>query len=179
MNTVKLTLLGLILCPILLGAGCQKAAPDDAPAARKAKPVEGRTSTGAGVSFDFPAGWSQVSVTGPFNVQYANKEKALEMGVATSPLHGVSAATALAAVREHIAAGATVIESDDAQIDGRPGLRLLVDRKTASGHNYGGVVAAVDGSEKLTAAYVSAVGDSYEGQLDLVKGLLGTAKFER
>jgi hypothetical protein len=170
--TTRYALRATLLAATILAASCGGAASGPS----KGKPVSGRTDTTAGVSVEFPDGWVDEPVGGrPFTKVYSNAARQLEMRVVEAPAGGLSISTHGDQMKRGLAVDGAVEENGAATVDGHPGYRVVVKKKTPTG--VGLVVGeTILRGDRITTVYVSSAGDEKVDHRPEIDALLATLK---
>src|SRR5688500_16050320 len=119
---LRTSLTAVALASVLaLSWGCSSApAPEPtAPSPRDPKPVTGRVSTRAGISVEFPAGWAEVPLHGPFTRSYESRESQLNLDVSDFTPSGDSLAVLGQRMHQDLAHEGAIVESGPTTVDGR------------------------------------------------------------
>jgi hypothetical protein len=154
-------------------------APEPAgPATRDPRPVSGRVSTRAGISVEFPAGWAEVPLHGPFTRSFENKETQLNLDLSDFTPSGDSLPVLGQRMHQDLAHEGTVVESGTTTVDGRDAYRVLLEKRTSSGHGlvYGLIVPRPSG--RVTTVFLSSRGDETPRQRADIDAIVATIRVE-
>ena len=164
-------ILALLCAALAPGLACRdgEASAQKRPGSRA---LDGPARPVTGVRIDFPAGWTQESITGPFSAQYRSDTDLIDVGVGDSMLGGSMADAAAKAKARLTRNGATVLEESDASVDGRAAYRILTETKNSTVHNFTGVLLVNSRSATVTSVFATSSGDARPGQDDRIRDLL-------
>ena len=179
MKRAQLAVLAVaVVC--LAAASCGRPGPETpaAPTTRDPKPVTGRTSTGAGISVDFPQGWAEVPLHGPFTKSYESREAQLHFDVSDFDQSGDSLAVLGQRMHQSLVKEGTVVESGPVTLDGREAYRLLLEKKTENGHGLVEGLVIPRPSGRVTTVFLSTRSGETGRQRELMAELVATIKVE-
>ena len=126
---------------------------------------------------DFPEGWRQVPLHGPFTRSYENRDARLNFD-----LSDFRATTSLDVMgdrmRQDLGKEGTVVRSGPRKIDGKDAMEVVLEKRTTNGHGLvHGIVIARPGG-RCTTLFFSSRAEEQPDHRALVESLLGTLKVE-
>lgn len=142
------------------------------------KPVSGRTSTRAGISVEFPEGWSEVPLHGPFTRSYENREVGLNFDVSDFDGGGDSILGLGERMRQDLAREGRIVEAGTTTIDGQDAYRVFLEKRTSGSHGlvYGFTIGRPTG--RITTVFLSSRSDERPGQREQIEALVGSFRVE-
>ena len=148
------------------------------PTTTDAKPVSGRTSTRAGISVDFADGWAEVPLHGPFTRSYEHRESQLNFDVSDFTSTGDSLAVLGQRMHQDLAREGKIVESGTTTVDGREAYRVLLEKRTDSGHGLVSGLVIPRRAGRVTTIFVSTRASEKPGQRETIAELVSTIRVE-
>jgi hypothetical protein len=180
MTIVQSILTSVTLATLGLAAACGATGGDASRPAMPSTlgPVEGRTSTGAGVSFDFPSGWEEVPLHGPYTKSYESDEDQLVLDVSDTPITGQSVTTLGEQALRRLAQAGTVAEKGRTRIDGYEAYRSVVNMKTSTGQGLVYCVTVLRRPDRATTFILSSKKNAESHHRAAIDDLVSDVKIE-
>jgi hypothetical protein len=165
-----------LLCCAVAAAACSSK-PEADP--KEGDPIEGRASTGTGVSLDFGDGWIDAAggVT-PFTKVFRNRERQLEVRCVETSANGLAVTTHGDQMKRGLSHDGTVVESGPLTVDGRPAYRAVVQIKTPTGHGLVVGTTILKEGDRISTLYVATAGDERPEHRAAIDALLATLRVE-
>ena len=160
---------------LCIATGCGGSRP---PQVSQLGPVEGWTSTGAGVAFDFPSGWEEVPLHGPYTKSYENEEEQLVLDVSDTPTTGQSVTTLGEQSLRRLARAGTVAEKGRTTVDGYEAYRSVVTMKNATGEGLVYCVTVLRRPDRATTFFFSSKRNAQPHHRAAIDDLVSDAKIE-
>jgi hypothetical protein len=157
------------------GVACGTASP---PKPSQLGPVEGRTSTGAGVVFDFPSGWEEVPLHGPYTKSYESDDADLHLDVSDVPTRGESVTALGEQAKRRFGRNGTVVESGPTTVDGHQAYKVVVDIHTQTGKGLVYFVTVLRKPDRATAFVFSSKRDARPNHRRTIEEILSTIEIE-
>ena len=165
------------LC-IATGCGTAGGGSPGQPKPSQLGPVEGWTSTGAGVAFDFPSGWEEVPLHGPYTKSYENKEEQLVLDVSDTPTTGQSVTMLGEQSLRRLSRAGTVVEKGVITFDGHEAYRCVLKMKNATGEGLVYCVTVRRRPDRATAFLISSKRNALPHHRTAIDDLVADAKIE-